>query len=163
MGWGRYLKVCSMHAPSHFPYAHSYITSTPSLHLRFRHFPPAPSPSQLQPPTATQANRPAPWSRLPTYPATATATQLQPLTATQPPSLHLHEQGTHRKTHFRPLHTHSHRPSQANHATLPYFTNLTSPYQPYHTNLTLASLAKPSFPLPLPLPFLPSLPTLSCE
>lgn len=136
------------------------LPSTPSLRVRFPHFPPAPSPSQLQPPTATHANRPAPWSRLPTYPATATATQLQPLTATQPPSLHLHEQRTHRKPHFKPLHTHSHRPSQANHATLPYFTNLTLLYQPYLTipyipyqphlgELSEAFLSSPS-PSPFP-------------
>lgn len=100
------------------------LPSTPSLHLRFPHFPPAPSPSQLQPPTRIDLH----------HGLACPLTQLQPLTATQPPSLHLHEQGTHRKTHFKPLHTHSHRPSQANHATLPYFTNFTLPY---HTTLTI--------------------------
>lgn len=135
LGRGRYLKVCSMHAPSHFPYAHSYKPSTPSLHLRFPHFPPAPSPSQSQPPTATQANRPAPWSRLPTYPATATYSH----PATQPPPART------RNASKNPLKTITHsqsqtEPSEPRDFTLLYQPYLTLPTLPYHTNLALPTL-----------------------
>lgn len=152
LGRGRYLKVCSMHAPSHFPYAHSYpqpptsISDSPISHLHLR----LPNYSHLQPPTRIDLH----------HGLACPLTQLQPLTATQPHSLHLHEQATHRKTHLKPLHSQSQtEPSDPRDAreprdfTLLYQPYLTIPYQPYLGEISESFLSSPSpFPTISPYP-----------
>ena len=134
LGWGRYLKVCSMHAPSHFPYAHSYpqppasISDSPISHLHPR----LPNYSHLQPPTRIDLHH-----RL-----ACPLTQLQPLT---PPS-HPASTCTNKERIENPTLNHytftvTDRAKRTTRLyVVPYFTNLTLPYQPYLTNLTLPTL-----------------------
>lgn len=144
MGWGRYLKVCSMHAPSHFPYAHSYpqppasISDSPISHLHPR----LPNYSHPRESTCTMVSP----AHLPSY------------SHLQPPS-HPASTCTNKERIENPTLNHDTLTvtDRAKRTTRLYLTLPTLPYIPYQPHLGEFSEAFLSSPSPSPSPF----PTIS--